>query len=170
MNRAYALSIAAALGAASLCLQGQARADESAAALAFITDLYRGYETPTERPRRGDARWYDESLTRLLAENSAANADGVPLLSGDPLCNCMDANGLKLEAVKPLPAATGQLAGEASLRLAGDRIERIRLTLVRGAEGLRVWDIGDEQTPSLRQALAEDTASALRDKAAPATK
>lgn len=140
-------------------------ADDSADARLFITDLYRGYAQPGERPRRGDPRWYEASLIALLNENVKANADGVPYLGGDPLCNCMDATGLQLDGVTVAGAPEGRVAGDARLRFGADRQEQIRLLLVRSAEGWRVWDIGDAQTPSLRQALADDTASAVQDKA-----
>ncbi|MBK7898022.1 MAG: hypothetical protein KA603_16045 [Azonexus sp.] len=158
MRRPLCLALLALVAAAP------SRADDVADARSFITDLYRAYESAGERPRRGDPRWYDESLARLLTENQQANAGGVPLLSGDPLCNCMDATGMRLEEVVAAALPEGRVGGEARLALGAERRERIRLILVRTGAGLRVWDVGDEQTPSLRQALEDDTASAQRDK------
>lgn len=143
-----------------------ASADEVADAKRFITELYSGYAKPGEWPRRGDPRWYDASLIALLNENVKANADGVPYLGGDPLCNCMDATGLQLDTVTVAGAPEGRVAGDARLRFGADRFEQIHLVLMYSADGWRVWDIGDTQTPSLRQALIDDTASAIQDKAA----
>lgn len=149
-----------------LCQAGPAFADDLADAAAFLSDLYRGYEGKGDRPKRGDLRWYDESLTRLLSENEKANADAVPFMSGDPLCNCMEVSGLKVGGIKAVRGQGGELIGEASLQFSGTRVERIRLTLVRTRIGLRIWDVSDAEMPSLRKALEEDTASALKDKAA----
>lgn len=142
-----------------------ALADDLADANAFMADLYRGYEGQGARPKRGDPRWYDESLSRLLSENEKANSDAVPYMSGDPLCNCMETFGLKVGGLKATRGEGGRFLGEASLQFSGERVERIRLILVRTAGGLRVWDVADNEMSSLRQALADDTASALKDKA-----
>lgn len=147
------------------CLGQPALADDLAEASAFISDLYRGYEGQGQRPKRGDPRWYDVSLIRLLTENEKANSDAVPFVSGDPLCNCMEVSGLKVGEVKAMRDEGGRLAGEAKLQFPGDRLERIRLTLIRTPDGLRIWDLADNEMPSLRKALADDTAAALKDKA-----
>lgn len=121
------------------CLGQPAWADDLAEASAFISDLYRGYEGQGQRPKRGDPRWYDVSLIRLLTENEKANSDAVPFVSGDPLCNCMEVSGLKVGEVKAMRDEGGRLAGEAKLQFPGDRLERIRLTLIRTPDGLRIW-------------------------------
>jgi hypothetical protein len=134
-------------------------------ARSFLTALYAHYPnpppgkgvpfTPTDAKTRASV--FDPAMVALLKEDERLTQPGdVGALDGDPLCDCQDDGGLKvqIEPMRPLSASTARVV--VVLRFTEARpvdVRRLALDLVEVSGQWRIHDISSQDTPSLRALL-----------------
>jgi hypothetical protein len=140
---ALVLSIALAATAAPPAF---AAAGDSASAKAFVQKLY-GHRQMAERAV------YDAGLVALILKDRRLAHGEVGALDFDPLCQCQDDGGMKVEV---LDAEASAKTAVVHVRLTfteaqPPEIIPVEFDLVRTGAGWRVHDIKSKETPSLRE-------------------
>lgn len=151
MGRAAgAMTLGVALLAA-LALSLPATSADLASARAFTAKLYRAYERgdPNYLGRDADKTFAESLLRRIRRDQQTAPKDEVGTLDGDPICDCQDAEGLKLKRLDMTGEAPGQAVATATLQFPGGEVREVRLDLVATPRGWRVADVHTRETPSL---------------------
>jgi hypothetical protein len=158
MQRAIGSRVGAAFLA--LAIAAPARAEDLAAARAFTTALYAAYQhgEPDYLGKLAE-RTFDISLLQRIRRDQENTPDGeVGTLDGDPICDCQDAEGLKLIKLELVGAGVGRAQARVTLRLA-DETRPLALDLVATTVGWRVGDVHTEGTPSLAGRLDAELAA-----------
>jgi hypothetical protein len=125
------------------------------AAKAFTTALYSAYATGSpDYVGANPERTFSPELLALIRKDQANTPAGeVGILDGDPICDCQDAEGLKLTDVKVVEAGKGAARADVVLAFPSET-RSISLDLVAVGGEWRVGDVHTEQTPSLVKLLA----------------
>ena len=143
-----------------------------ASAKAFLTRLYAHYPTPEggaaydpTDPQTANSV-FDPSMVALLRrDRRLTSPDEVGALDGDPICDCQDDAGLKVERILVHAASGGRATAVVTLRFEGDEapdIHRITFDLDQVRGQWRVHDIAESDTPSLRALLTQSNAEERR--------
>jgi hypothetical protein len=128
------------------------------AARAFLTRLYTDY--PQDRPpdhlgQQRTAVFAPRLLDLMELDAEAADAKGeVGILDGDPVCDCQDPSGLKLQRLRVIPTGRARLRAKVLLRLAGET-RRLTFELEDHGQGWRIADVSSGNSPSLVRLLEE---------------
>ncbi|HEY3812020.1 MAG TPA: DUF3828 domain-containing protein [Caulobacteraceae bacterium] len=136
------------LGSALLALASPAALaapSDSASAKAFVQKLY-------DKHVRSDASVYDTGLIALIRKDRRLAHGEVGALDFDPICQCQDAGGMKVEV---LDANASARTAVVQVRLTFTEAQPpevipVEFDLVRTGAGWRVHDIKSKETPSLR--------------------
>ena len=149
------LTLAAAL-AALVAAPAAAQAQSLDSARAFLAGLYDGYRRgqPDYVADRAARRLYAPKLLGLIRADAAAAQGEVGILDGDPICDCQDAGGLKLQSLTVSAAGTTKAQAKVAISLDGEaRKLTFDLQVMDGA--WRIADIHSADTPSLVGMLEE---------------
>jgi len=136
--------------------------DQSAAH--FVETLYAPYRnakgTSTDysslQSRNEEQDIYSTGVLRLLDADRAHTPEGYEgALDSDPLCQCQDSEGLRLERVKQVSITDNRAEVSVTLRFVGShpKIKNLHILLVREVNGWRIDDIQPSRGQNLRQAL-----------------
>lgn len=158
---ANAMVVAACV--AALISAGEAKpvraADPKDGALAFVQALYASYAHGRGPDLNGTAseRVFTTRLSRLIRADEASTPPGdVGALDGDPICDCQDPGGLRVQRVVVTLTGPERAQARVDLRFPDGR-RRIRLDLIEGRAGWRVDDVHTSDLPSLVSLLAAAT-------------
>ena len=145
---------------AALALPMAAFAQDLASARAFAAKLYRAYERGDPNYLGPDAAktFADTLLRKIRRDQATAPKDEVGTLDGDPICDCQDAEGLRLKRLDVTGPARGRAQARATLQFPGREMRVVRLDLVATPAGWRVADVRTKETPSLAGLLDEELA------------
>lgn len=155
-----------ALLVASLPLLLPIAAQDASSAKAFLAAVY-GHYGRNGKGIELTSRYVDSSLLKLIeADARAAGPDYVGAIDADPLCDCQDWDGIwdlridvELKAPQRAVARVSFALASAKSRTKDDW-RKLRITLVQGRSGWRIYDVEsqlDTKTPwRLRRALEED--------------
>lgn len=148
--------------AALLLAAGPAPADSPRA---FLTRLYRRYESGDITPIPPDSSLYAPELVREMRLNSRLHPNEVGVIDYDPICQCQDMAELKA-AIGPIAATgAGQAQAKVTIRFGHDPERRnLVLKLLRTPSGWRIADIATREQPSLLGDLRRDNAQLMRKK------
>ena len=139
---------------AVLAMATMAGAQSLESAQGFVAGLYHAYERsqPNYLGRRA-AGVFSPRLLGLIRRDARDAHGEVGALDGDPICDCQDADGLRLTALSVAPTGPGRAAARVRLRFPdGPRAMTLDLTAVGGQ--WRVDDVHTKDTPSLVQLLS----------------
>jgi hypothetical protein len=155
MKRSAAIAAVMALTTPTL-----AAAQDLTSARAFVAKLYRAYERgdPDYLGQDAGKTFSGELLRRIRRDQASTPPDEVGTLDGDPICDCQDAEGLKLKHLDVSGAARGRVQAAATLQFPGGEARQVRLDLVATPQGWRVADVHTKETPSLAGLLDEEAA------------
>jgi Protein of unknown function (DUF3828) len=119
----------------------------------FVTRIYAGYRDPRFNPLDRPERLFAPPLVAAIREDARLSGDEVGWLDGDPLCQCQDHEGLEpaVRAVRRTAAKTA--TADILLRFPGYDDRRVRLRLLRTAQGWRIADVGTRDSPSMLDEL-----------------
>lgn len=126
-----------------------ASAQDLSAARTFVTGLYAAYSqrSPDYLGRQARSVFTPE-LLRLIRLDATVAQGQVGLLDGDPICDCQDPEGLKVDAIAV--TATGEAAAQAEVKFNfGAEARTVRLDLKAVGRHWRVDDVRTRETPSL---------------------
>jgi hypothetical protein len=149
----------AALVIALAVLSGPAQAEDGARA--FVVWLYSHYPLKA-RANSFDVfgaqstRIFDASLLDLIKQDEKVGDDQAPDLDGDPLCDCQDNAAMSFTVGAVRTAEFGRASATVVRDEAGAK-ETITLDLAQTGDGWRVYDVGTQDTPSLRAFLITST-------------
>ncbi len=154
--RLLRVAAAAALAIAAAAATAADKA-EPATAEAFLRALYAPYlagdqtVAPTDKAA---PTIFDRRLTALIRKDQANAKGEVGALDSDPICACQDFERLTALSVKAQPV--GPQRATAIVRFTnGTTHTTLTYTLVAGAAGWRVADIGSKDLPSLVELLTK---------------
>jgi hypothetical protein len=149
IRRVFSLRVVAAALAvlASPALAAPAQSPDTAKA--FLTRLYAGYSHghPDYTGRQAPTIFAPRLLALLKRDADAADGE-VGIVEGDPICDCQDAGGLKMQNLTVTPAGTGKARAQAAFSIGRD-MRRLTLDLEDRGQGWRIADIHSKDTPSL---------------------
>ncbi len=154
----------------SLIAGAGARAAAPPSAEDFLRHLYAGYaiETGPNVPQPLGAQAdsiFDAPLLGLIRRDQATTPQGEGgLMRVDPICDCQDWDGLRVQSIVVRPAGAGQADATVSFTNGG-RDETLDYQLVTDDGQWRIHDIAGKTLPSLRHYL--ETGLAQRAAAAP---
>ena len=135
-----------------------ARAQSLDAAHTFTTALYRAYENngePDYTGRRARTTFAPHLLTLIRQDDATTPPGYVGALDWDPICDCQDADGLKVDGIKISQVAPGRANAVVALRFPSEA-KSITLDLVVLRDRWWVADIRTGQTPSLVRLLERE--------------
>jgi hypothetical protein len=146
--------------AAALALGQPTRAQTLADARAFVAGLYGAYaHGQPDYLGRDAALVFAPALLRLIRRDARDTPPGdVGALDGDPICDCQDAGGLRLDRLDVRPTGPARATATAHIALAG-AARRIELDLVADHGRWRIADIHTPDLPSLVRLLDPAPAS-----------
>ena len=124
----------------------------------FIRVTYKKYDTKSlagpDFTGRNASAVFSPSLVKLIRRDQKEARGEVGRLDGDPICDCQDADGLKLTEVRVAMGPESKATAFVTLLFPSDASARdLQLNLVWLAQGWRIDDIHTKETPSLRQLL-----------------
>ena len=153
-SRAAGFALIAAL-LAPLSIQAQTLET----AKAFTTALYGAYATGApDYVGQNPERTFSPELLALIRKDQANTPAGeVGILDGDPICDCQDAEGLKLTDVTVAAVGQGKARADVTLKFPSET-RSMSLDLVAHGGEWRVGDVHTGQTPSLVKLLASPPA------------
>ena len=119
-------------------------------ARAFTLGLYDAYRKgEPDYQGRDAAGAFAPPLLALIRRDQATTPSGdVGILDGDPICDCQDAQGLKLTHLAISGAGPGRAHARVTLRFPGET-RSMGLDLVAEGARWRVADVHTQDTPSL---------------------
>ena len=143
------------LGLTLLAVAPPAGAQSLGDARAFVAGLYRAYgRTPKVDYLGPRARNVFSPRLLGLIRRDERNAHGeVGALDGDPICDCQDADGVRLTGLDVDAAGPGRATVRTSVRFAGGERRTMTLDLVSVRGRWRVDDVHSKDTPSLVRLL-----------------
>jgi hypothetical protein len=119
-------------------------------AKAFLAGLYAGYQHGGEPdslgPRAG--KIFTPRLLTLIRLDEARAKGEVGILDGDPICDCQDPGGLKVQSLAVAAAGAGHARAKVAISLDGD-VRRLTFDLEEHGQGWRIADVHSKDTPSL---------------------
>ena len=139
--------------AAALTMATTARAQSLESAQGFVAGLYHAYERsqPNYIGSRAASVFSPRLLDLIRRDERDAHGE-VGALDGDPICDCQDADGVRLTALTVAPAGRGRATARVRLHFPdGPRAMTLDLTSVGGQ--WRVDDVHTKDTPSLVRLL-----------------
>lgn len=141
----------------TLATPATSAAQDLPAARAFVAHLYRAYA-------RGEPDYLDREAGRVFAprllalirrDRATTPAGEVGVLDGDPVCDCQDADGLKVGHVAVTALGPGHARADITVRFPdGPRV--ISLDLAASHNAWRIADIHTHETPSLVRLLERE--------------
>ena len=149
---ARTITCSLALVAAPLCAQAQGL-DGARAFTLRLYDTYRKGE-PDYRGRDAASAFAPPLLDLIRRDQATTPSGDVGILDGDPICDCQDAQGLKLTRLAIDAAGPGQARAKVTLRFPGET-RSMGLDLVREGGRWRVADVHTRDTPSLVRLLRD---------------
>ena len=135
--------------AAAVAMATTARAQSLESAQGFVAGLYHAYQRsqPDYLGRRAASVFSPRVLGLIRRDERNAHGE-VGALDGDPICDCQDADGVRLTALSVTPAGPGRATARVRLRFPdGPRAMTLDLAAVGGQ--WRVDDVHTKDTPSL---------------------
>jgi hypothetical protein len=138
-----------------------ARAQDAAAARAFVRHLYAAYhgDGPDYLGRQAGAV-FAKPLLQLIRRDAAETPPGdVGALDGDPICGCQDFDGLRDLDVVIARGDAGHAHATVHFRISGER-RTVNLDLVAADGHWRVSDVHTADTPSLVSLLTRSLSGA----------
>jgi hypothetical protein len=125
---------------------------------AFVRRLYKRYtadELFSSSGKEKSQTYSSSALSLLKADERKTPAGYEGSLDADPICQCQDADGLHLVALKSTATAAGKVQVAVTLKLLKDSpvLTKLRLDLIHEPAGWRVDDVLPADGPSLRQLL-----------------
>ena len=123
---------------------------------AFGTALYAGYSRPDAPGPLNDpdtARVFTPRLSAAIHADQTRHPGDVGKLDHDPICDCQDSDGLRLDHVAIHTASPTTATAVVAFHL-GDTLRSVRLALIRTHIGWQVDDVTEQDMPSLRRLLA----------------
>ncbi|HEY2753472.1 DUF3828 domain-containing protein [Phenylobacterium sp.] len=133
-----------------------ARAQDLADAHVFVSALYAAYQRhePAHLGRQARAVFSPRILALIRLDTARTPAGDIGALDGDPICDCQDAGGLRVEDVQI--SGGGDARANATVRLRfPDGPRTMRLDLVGLNSHWRVDDVHTESIPSLVKYLEQ---------------
>ena len=126
----------------------------------FISKIYKNYDATGSGidPLDKNARTYfDDTLIRLFKLDKQRAGDEMGAIDYNPLCSCQDFDIKNVSFVEKSSDAK-LIVVDVTFENFGTA-DQVSLVLSRTKAGLRIYDIGDKQTPSIRQVLANPGAN-----------
>jgi hypothetical protein len=150
----------------SLLIGPAALAQDAKSAESFLRTIYAAY-TPKGHPvdlAGPKAETILESSLAALLRTDQKLADGeVGAIESDPICACQDFD-IRSVAVAVTPDGADKVKATASFKNFG-KAARVDFDLVSAGSGWRIFDIHEEDIPSLRKLLEDDIAAMKTEKA-----
>jgi hypothetical protein len=170
------------LSAASILPCGQIRAQDAAAAEAFLRNVYRHYQNGGEGiafdGSRSSQYFYSSLLDMERADLKATGPGYAPAIDWDPICGCQDWDGIWNLDIEIRVKSPERIMANVSFALSDPRnkptgaTRRLQITLATEGGNWRIYDILDRSDPkfssSVRQLLQKDLAD-LRSRRKPAS-
>jgi hypothetical protein len=148
----------ALLASVMLLIGGVAKADDASSGVtAFLEKVYKHYEsgaTPLDAQGK-DADWlFEPSLLKLIRDDEAdAKAKSeVPVLDGDPICDCQEHNIIKNVQISVLPMSHDKAAATIAFS-DGPADVKLQYILARIDGSWKIQDIANADNGSLRDTL-----------------
>lgn len=145
-----------AAGTGTSVAGGPAMADAGpnvdAGAEAFVRALYAHYTTDKDFSSLGDGLkgTFSPPLQAMFVGDQK-KAQGVGAIDADPICQCQDPSGMKVQAIDMV--GTGADTANAKVTLLFDKPVKLTLKLVKLTQGWRVDDVLSESGAGMRAAL-----------------
>ncbi len=160
----------------------QLRAQDTAAAEAFLRDIYSHYQNGGEGIAFDGARasqyFYSSLLELERADVKATGAGDAPAIDYDPICGCQDWEGIWNLDIEIQVESPERVIADVSFAISDpkktstDATRRLEITLITERGNWRIFDILDQSDPkltsSVRQLLQKDLAD-LRSHRKPAS-
>ena len=143
-----------------------AQAQDLKAAEAFLKGLYAAYTPkghPAELSGPKAAAVLEASLAALMRTDEKLADGEVGALDSDPICACQDYD-IRGVSISVTPDGAGKAKATASFKNFG-KAEHVDFDLVAVGGGWRIFDIREEDIPSLRKLLEDDIAAMKAEKA-----
>ena len=152
---------AIALLSAALLSAAPANAAEPAGARAFLQRLYSHYpmaggRTPFDPTGRSASAVFDAGMIALIREDRRLAKGEVGAMDSDPLCQCQDDRGMKVDVGSPVATGPHTATAPVVLRFSEASppdIQQVEFSLVLVNGQWRIHDIKSADTPSLRAYL-----------------
>ncbi len=144
---------------AALLIASNIEGAELQTARQFALDIYRPYRQGmvSDFAKRSKTILHPHLLALIATDEQVTPVGDIAYLDGDPLCDCQEAEGLKVSRLEITNSAAHAATASATLALpTGTR--HVMLKLASTAEGWRIADIGTREEPSLVEALNKDIA------------
>jgi hypothetical protein len=139
---------------AALLATSQAHTQSLDSARAFVRGLYEAYRhgEPDYLGARARATFAPQLLALIRHDQATTPAGDVGTIDGDPICDCQDDGGMKVEHVEVAAVAPGRAVARATVKFAAD-VTPVRLDLVAWRGQWRVADVHTKAMPSLVRLL-----------------
>ena len=152
-----------ALLSAALLSIAPANAAEPAGARAFLQRVYSHYPMPRggapfDPTGRSASAVFDAGMIALIREDRRLAKGEVGAIDSDPLCQCQDDGGMKVEIGPAKPVGSTSATAAVVLRFGAASppdIQRVEFSLVAVNGQWRIHDIKSTDTPSLRAYLTK---------------
>jgi hypothetical protein len=160
------------LSAASILPCCQIRAQDTAAAEAFLRDIYSHYQNGGDGiafdGSRAGQYFYSSLLELERADVKATGPGDTPAIDWDPMCGCQDWEGIWNLNIEIQVDSPEQVTANVSFALSdprkkpADATRKLQITLMTERGNWRIYDILDRSDPkstaSVRQLLQKDLA------------
>ena len=142
------------MAALAMAMAATAHAQSLESAQGFVAGLYHAYETsqPNYLGRRAAGVFSPRLLALIRRDERNAHGE-VGALDGDPICDCQDAEGVRLTGLSVGPAGPGRATARVRLRFP-DGPRTLTLDLAAFGGQWRVDDVHIKDTPSLVRLLS----------------
>ncbi|WP_293862844.1 hypothetical protein [uncultured Alsobacter sp.] len=146
--------------AAALCLAASASSAEDARVAPLVAKIYRNFDANGRglQPLGKDAKaYFDDSLIRLFKADSKRAGGEVGTIDYNPLCSCQDFDIKNVSFVERSSDDKTIIVDVTFENSAAQ--DGVTLVLSKTKAGLRIFDIGDKQAPSIRKVLSQAAAN-----------
>ena len=149
-----------------LVIASAAQAQDAKSAESFLRTIYASYKAtghPLDLAGPKAETILDPSLAALMRTDQKLADGEVGAMDSDPICACQDFD-IRGISVAVTPDGAGKAKAAASFKNFG-KATRVELDLVASGGGWRIFDIHEEDMPSLRKLLEDDIAAMKAEKA-----
>jgi hypothetical protein len=143
-----------------------AQAQDLKAAESFLRSIYATYTAkghPADLAGPKAETLFEPSLAALLRTDEKLADGEVGALDSDPICACQDFD-IRSTTVTATADGPGKAKATASFKNFGNT-HKVAFDLVASGTGWRIFDIHDQDMPSLRKLLEDDIATMKAEKA-----
>lgn len=142
--------------ATAFCLAASAAWAEDPRVGPFIAKIYKNYDATgsgIDPLDKSGKTYFDDSLIGLFKADKKRAGDEMGAIDYNPLCSCQDFDIKNVTFVEK-SSDDKKVVVDVKFEKYGTA-EQVTLVLSKTKAGLRIFDIGDKQAPSIRKLLAK---------------